>query len=209
MVMTAGTGRRMLADSLPPWWLMLITGIAWMVVWSDPASLRLHLRLVDLAPVRLRRACGRLHGDRVGLPVARLVEGDEHHPGARFHRLRRGRVHSSRRHVRGAGRRLQLLPDLRGGLRPGPGDRREARDRRLVAAADRRDHRDRARVLGGRLLRPERRAARRLGGRLRDHPRRPRHRARISRARDPARGLPRSAPSPARGSSSRAALSPA
>lgn len=32
MVMTAGTGRRMLADSLPPWWLMLITGIAWMVL---------------------------------------------------------------------------------------------------------------------------------------------------------------------------------
>jgi uncharacterized membrane protein HdeD (DUF308 family) len=32
MVMRATTGRQMLADSLPPWWLMLISGIAWMVV---------------------------------------------------------------------------------------------------------------------------------------------------------------------------------
>jgi uncharacterized membrane protein HdeD (DUF308 family) len=32
MVMRAATTRRVLADSLPPWWLLLITGIGWTVV---------------------------------------------------------------------------------------------------------------------------------------------------------------------------------
>jgi uncharacterized membrane protein HdeD (DUF308 family) len=32
MLTHAGTGRRMLADALPPWWLLLITGIGWTLV---------------------------------------------------------------------------------------------------------------------------------------------------------------------------------
>src|SRR5262249_62243732 len=62
-------------------------------------------------------------------------------------------------------------------------------DRGLVAPAGRRDHRARARLLGGRLLRPQRRAADRLGGRVHADSRRPRHRARVPRARGPARGF--------------------
>jgi hypothetical protein len=69
-------------------------------------------------------------------------------------------------HLPGARRRLQLLPHLLGTFDMIQRDLRPARDRCLVAAADRRNHRDRPRVLGGRLLRPERRAARRLGSGL-------------------------------------------
>ena len=44
-------------------------------------------------------------------------------------------------------------------------------------------------ILGGRLLRAQRDAAGRLGGGVRDHPRGEGHRARLPRARDPARAL--------------------
>ena len=61
------------------------------------------------------------------------------------------------------------------------------RDRGLVAAAGRGDHRAPARVLGGRLLRSQRDPPGRLGGSLRRDSGRDGHRARLSCSRAPAR----------------------
>jgi uncharacterized membrane protein HdeD (DUF308 family) len=61
------------------------------------------------------------------------------------------------------------------------------RDRGLVVAAGRGDHRARARVLGRRLLRAQRDPPCRLGGRVRDHSGRDGHRACLSRSRASAR----------------------
>jgi len=58
----------------------------------------------------------------------------------------------------------------------------------LVAAADRRHHRAPTRVLGRRLLRPQRRPARGLGGRDRLDSRRQGHRPRLPHPRGSARG---------------------
>ena len=180
-------GRRTLARALPPWWLFLITGIAWMVVslivlrfdYTSVSSIALLFGFVALAAgvaeigmVFLAQGWWKVLN--AVLAVAFIHGGDR-------------RVRPSRQHVRGVGRGVQLRARLRRRVRHHLRDLGAARERCLVVAAGRRDHRACARPLGSRLLGPKRHPARRLGSGVRADPRRQGHRARVPGARDPAR----------------------
>ena len=155
-------GRRTLARALPPWWLFLITGIAWMVVslivlrfdYTSVSSIALLFGFVALAAgvaeigmVFLAQGWWKVLNKVLAVAFITAAIVAFVHPGNTFRRWPRCSASCS------------SSPARRHHLR----DLGAARERFLVVAAGRRDHRACARSLGSRLPGSKRHPARRLG----------------------------------------------